>query len=619
MNRDRFNEKYRAVVHSQQEMDRKWRCYLLEQEQMSLLERSRNFSTPGVASGNSLPVNAIEFTVNTSDSLFFRFSFTSTGEPIEFTIDWGDGAVHNDSGNGGYYDENHTYDEVKDYTVRVSFDDPLKILQLEFPGDGDAPIKSIIGLQNLSSLQEFRADYNALETLDFSGLINLTYVDASDCDLVDSNTPSLREVNLSGCNSLEDLRLDGSDFSGGVPKLNDLIKLSWLDLDQCDITGTIDLSDLHRLRGFDLSGNDMLTEVSISSSQSLGDGQSIYLNDCALSQESVDSILVALSKNPVEGGYVDLSGGTNALTGTEAKGILESNGWEVIVNEPLPANVSIDASTDFDIVGDFTIEMFIKMNNLDGYPRPYSFGTYPAANAISIEGGQLYFWANNESLINGTFLPNIGQWYHIAIEGKVDTVYMFIDGVMVSNSPYSGSISSQGLPLTIGYGNEPNSALNGSMTNFRWTDYAMYSADGFTVPTAPLTAHPNTKLLIFQGTTLEQQLTDNSGNDHDGTGDNLTYNPDNPFGGIRGSILVGDPTTSYPYLLAISETSPVQACGRIGNSETLFYLNDYPVLGKFIYTDPALSIPAQNGWYAYIDTAYQVSDGQIIELQSCGV
>lgn len=124
----------------------------------------------------------------------------------------------------------------------------------------------------------------------------------------------------------------------------------------------------------------------ISSSQSLGSDREIYLSDCALTKNAVDNMLVALSENGVSGGYIDISGGTSAAPssiGYAAKTVLENNGWDVYVNSEPPGNAGIAASTDFDIVGDFTIEMFFNMTNADGYPRLYSFGTHPSPNAIS--------------------------------------------------------------------------------------------------------------------------------------------------------------------------------------------------------------------------------------------
>jgi PKD repeat protein len=291
----------------------------------------------GAAGGGSTPVTGLSFVVNTTDSLEFRFDFTSTGEPIAFTINWGDGTIHEDSGGGGYYEESHTYAEVGEYTVIVTFDDPLKILELDFPGDEDyAGISSITNLQYLSNLQDFSADYNHLVSVDLSGLTNLTYVDISDCDLPDSSTSSLTTVNLSGCTALEELRLDDSDFSGGFPDLTGLTALRIIDFDDCGIIGTVDISGLPSLERFDFSQNEGLTRIIISSTQPLGDnGEELYAYDCALTQTAVNNILIALAANGVNNGYLQMDGGTNAVPGAPglaAITTLEGNGWSVDVN-----------------------------------------------------------------------------------------------------------------------------------------------------------------------------------------------------------------------------------------------------------------------------------------------
>ena len=208
--------------------------------------------------------------------------------------------------------------------------------------------------------------------------------------------------------------------------------------------------------------------------------------------------------------------------------------------------IEIAASTDFDISGDFTIEFFMNMANTDGFPRVYSFGAYPAPNAISIEGGGsiIYFWANGSPQISGTpgsfGIDLVGGWHHIAVVGNGGLIYMYVDGYELSTGSWSTSIPSGGLPFTIGYGNEPSSYLNGYLSNFRWTDSAVYTAPfQGSVPTAPLASLANTKLLIFQGTNITAQLTDNSGNGHDATNDGANYSTLNPFVGYQGSLQLG--------------------------------------------------------------------------------
>lgn len=404
-------------------------------------------------------------------------------------------------------------------------------------------ITSISGLQNLTNLQTFNADWNSLQTVDLSGLTQLINVDVSDTELLDgSGNPSLTSINLSGCTALEELRLDDNDFSAGIPDLSGLNALRILDMDGCSISGVIDISaqSFNALTVIDFSSNS-ITSITLPEA---------YLNDVnlsnnALTETAVDYTLQWLDGSGVENGFVDLSGGTNAIptgNGATSKTNLQNKGWEVIVNQGDPGYVGIAASTDFDIVGDFTIEMFVNVTNFSGFPRPYSFGAYPAPNAISIEGSgsSLYFWANNAPLLASgvTFTP--GNWTHICIMGVGATAYMFVNGNVVNSAPYSGSISSQGLPLTIGFGNEPSSGFNGLMTNFRWTTTQVYDTSGFTVPTSQLANLVGTKLLIFQGNNISAQLIDNSGNNHNATNSGATYSALNPFVGVEGSLQMGN-------------------------------------------------------------------------------
>jgi hypothetical protein len=402
-------------------------------------------------------------------------------------------------------------------------------------------ITSITSLQNLTNLETFHADWNSLTTVNLSGLTQLVNVDVSDTELLDgSGNPSLTGINLSGCTALEELRLDDSNFSAGIPDLSGLTSLRWIDMDQCSISGAVDISaqSFDALTFIDLSGNDItsitLPEANLSN---------VNLSDNALTATAVDYTLQWLAGSGVENGTVNLSGGTNAIpteNSASARAILQDRGWNVTVNQAPPANVGIAASSDFNIVGDFTIEMFVNMNNLSGFPRPYSFGAYPAPNAMSIEGGSLYFWGDNTSLASGPFSPTLGQWYHLCVTGVGSTVYILIDGVQIATGAYDGAIFSQNLPLTIGYGNEPDSGFNGLISNFRWTDAYVYDPAGFTVPTSPLTDLADTKLLIFQGTDLSAQLTDNSGNNHNATNDGATYSALSPFVGVQGSLQMGN-------------------------------------------------------------------------------
>jgi hypothetical protein len=403
-----------------------------------------------------------------------------------------------------------------------------------------ARITSITGLQNLTGLVNFYADWNSLTSVNLSNLTNLIEVDVSDQNDIVTDENSLTSVNLTGSTAIEELRLDDSNFSAGMPDISGLTNsLRILDMDQCQLSGVIDLSQFSALTSIDFGGNINITSVTLPEANL----DNVDFANNALTATAVDYTLQWLAGSSVENGTVDLEGGTNAIpteNSAAARAILQDRGWNVYVNQAPPGYVGIAASSDFNLVGPFTIEMFVNMSDLNGFPRPYSFGAYPAPNAMSIEGGSLYFWGNQSPILSGPFNPTPGQWYHICILRDGTTIYMFVDGVAIATTTYAGDILSQNLPLTIGYGNEPNSGFNGLMSNFRWSNGIEYNPANFIVPTQPLAAMGNTKLLIFQGTDLNAQLTDNSGNNHNATNDGATYSALSPFVGVQGSLQMGN-------------------------------------------------------------------------------
>jgi len=171
-----------------------------------------------------------------------------------------------------------------------------------------AALTSITGLQNLTNIQQFHADENSLTSIDFSGMSSLTLIDISDNDVPDSGTPSLTSVNLSGCTSLETLRIDDSEFSAGFPDLSDCTSLQFIDADDSHMSGSIDISNLPALRGFDFSQNGDLTELIISKDQPLGDGEEVDIESCtSLTQTSLDNILQQLSSGSINEGYINFS------------------------------------------------------------------------------------------------------------------------------------------------------------------------------------------------------------------------------------------------------------------------------------------------------------------------
>ena len=211
-----------------------------------------------------------------------------------------------------------------------------------------AALTSITGLQNLTNIIQFHADYNSLTSIDFSGMSSLTLIDISDNEVPGDSTHSLTSVNLSGCTSLETLRIDDSEFSAGFPDLSDCTSLQWLDADDSYLSGSVDISNAPALRGFDFSQNSDVTEIIISKDQPLGDGEEVNINACtSLTQTSLDNILQQLSSGSVNGGYINFSNtvAPSLNVGLPAlRNLVDDKGWtyDTIANY----NVRLDNVTD---------------------------------------------------------------------------------------------------------------------------------------------------------------------------------------------------------------------------------------------------------------------------------
>jgi hypothetical protein len=200
---------------------------------------------------------------------------------------------------------------------------------------------------------------------------------------------------------------------------------------------------------------------------------------------------------------------------------------------------------------DFTIEWFMKNStwmspDSTSHPRPYSLGSFPAPNAVSIEGvgTSFYWWTNGTPYVSVTGLNiSTNTWHHYAVTRNNGQLSGYIDGIRVGTGTFGGTISSMGNTLWIGA--EPTTAgstssksnVVGNITNFRWTDSVVYTGSSFSVPTSPLTSLSNTKFLM-KATDQSHMLTDSSTYSRTITNPyGATWSSDSPFvGTASGSI-----------------------------------------------------------------------------------
>ena len=180
--------------------------------------------------------------------------------------------------------------------------------------------------------------------------------------------------------------------------------------------------------------------------------------------------------------------------------------------------LSVPASSDWAPgTGAFTIEFVTNFQSGGGnFPRVFSLGTYPSATvACSIEGTDnptIYFWINGSiaasiSTAGGAFsgMPSFrNNFHHVVLQRNASGwCNIYIDGNKVTNNttPNTYNLANTTSDLAIAVepqvGGTYSNWIKGYLTNFRWTNAAVYPDTSFTVMSAALTALPQTKLLLL--------------------------------------------------------------------------------------------------------------------------
>jgi Concanavalin A-like lectin/glucanases superfamily len=211
-----------------------------------------------------------------------------------------------------------------------------------------------------------------------------------------------------------------------------------------------------------------------------------------------------------------------------------------------PTPTITPSSTPNHVAGvDFTIEWWMKVSDFTSptyFQRPYSLGSFPAPNAVSVEsaGDHIYWWTGAGSYkidYAGAGLQT-NTWYHIAITRNNGQLAIYINGQRKATATFNDAIPSSGNSLYVGA--EPNGGgaknyLNGKMTNYRWNSSVKYTGTSFTVPTSPLTADSNTKFLML-ATNNGNLTTDSSTSAKTITNHGATWSSDSPFVSGGGSV-----------------------------------------------------------------------------------
>jgi hypothetical protein len=177
-----------------------------------------------------------------------------------------------------------------------------------------------------------------------------------------------------------------------------------------------------------------------------------------------------------------------------------SLGGSIFFSGNSTSNLSIANDVDFRMeTSDFTIEWFQNQNDNNSFPRVFSIGNFPASIGVSIEGGVFYFWAGS-AISFGSVVPYKNQWVHFAISRQGSSLRVFKNGIQIGNT-VNNTTNFNNTTSSLCIGNETNpstvAAFGGNITNFRWIKGSALYTSNFSVPTSPLNAVNNTKLLLL--------------------------------------------------------------------------------------------------------------------------
>ena len=206
---------------------------------------------------------------------------------------------------------------------------------------------------------------------------------------------------------------------------------------------------------------------------------------------------------------------TNNLSGEQGQNAIRGSvffdGFGDKLSVPNSADVRLGSN-------DFTMEAWVKFGDVQGNwdsvlgmydesadRRTYYLARYKSGGAA--EDGRLYMYVNTDGTsggyanVQGGFV-SINDWHHVAGVRDGNTLRLYLNGVQVGSSSFSGTVYNNTTDaLFIGdVESDDNKIMNGFISNVRLINGTCIYPDGttFTPPQQELTLVPNTVLLACQ-------------------------------------------------------------------------------------------------------------------------
>lgn len=186
---------------------------------------------------------------------------------------------------------------------------------------------------------------------------------------------------------------------------------------------------------------------------------------------------------------------------------VNTHGGSFYSNDSSDALSIVGTAAAFDSTGDFTVECWVYCDNpVGGYIGIISFRTFTTPQTgmgINLEPGAIpNFVIATNAYLHSTALP-LRQWVHLAMVrsgAAANNVGCYINGVLVGSFTSTANCNNSINTCVINRywaNNASNYGLKGYITDVRYVvGTALYSGSSFTLPSAPLTAVTNTKLLL---------------------------------------------------------------------------------------------------------------------------
>jgi hypothetical protein len=200
-------------------------------------------------------------------------------------------------------------------------------------------------------------------------------------------------------------------------------------------------------------------------------------------------------------------GSTNPINPTAKYSAFFNNGSNTFLS--IPASSSLTLGTN-----NHTIEFWMYQISRGQYDVPFAYGKMNPQTAttnyyINCGSGGFGLAIGNGAggwavQITGA-ARSLNEWHHYAIVRNGNTFTVYDNGTSVGSVTASINIPAQGDVFRVGSDGEGYGIINGYISNFRLVNGTAVYTSNFTPPTSPLTAIPNTQILI-------QGITDRSPN-----------------------------------------------------------------------------------------------------------